>query len=142
MYACHEINLKPGFIAEAGSNFHAFVLCDGCARPGEHNNKSADASTGGENESFGVKKSPKDQSSESIDVSSLLVYPNPTSGQTTVVFPLAAGSFTVCDINGRIIVQQKLENNIKTHYLNLSRGVFYLKWTNESTVLTTKISVL
>lgn len=142
MYACHEVNLKPGFRAEAGSNFHAFVLCDGCARPGEHNNKSADPSTGGENETLGVKKSPKNQASESIDQLSLKVYPNPTSGQTTVVFPLAAGSFTVCDINGRIIVQQKLENNIKTHYLNLSKGVFYLKWINETNVLTTKISVL
>ena len=142
MYACHEINLKPGFSAEAGSNFHAFVLCDGCARPGEHNNKSADPSTGGENETLRVKKSQKNQATESIDQLSLKVYPNPTSGQTNVVFPLAAGSFTVCDINGRIIVQQKLENNIKTHYLNLSKGVFYLKWTNETTVITTKIFVL
>ena len=59
-----------------------------------------------------------------------------------VVFPQASGEFVISDINGRIVTQQKVAEENKTCYLTLPKGIYFLKWSESSLVITKKIIVL
>lgn len=142
MYACHEINLKPGFSAANGSNFHAFIRCDGCYRPREKNDSGSLSPNSGDvgNEAYGDVNSRMEAEEEREK--ELQVFPNPTTDQFTLVFPRASGHYLVSDMNGRIFEGQPVGEETKTQYLRLPKGVYFIRWVDGEAVITKKIIVL
>ncbi len=142
MYACHEINLKPGFSAANGSNFHAFIRCDGCYRPRGKNDSGTVPSDSGD-EGIGTSVDFK-QNAEPVEEKEkeLQAFPNPTTDQFTLIFPRASGHYLVSDMNGRIFEEQPVGEETKTQYLRLPKGVYFLRWVDGEAVITKKIIVL
>ena len=70
------------------------------------------------------------------------VYPNPTSGGVTILFPENKGNYVLVDANGRLIESSAVDESNQKLYLNLNKGIYFLRWNNENEVLTEKISVL
>jgi hypothetical protein len=142
MYACHEINLKPGFSSVHGSSFHGFIRCDGCYRP----HGKSDIGTSGDDSNGADNENQWDQShrtdSKKVTEEDLKVFPNPSSGQCTIIFPDISGEYIVSDVNGRIFKTGLVGEENKTTYLSLPRGIYYLKWIDGDQVVTKKILVL
>jgi hypothetical protein len=142
-YACNGVSLKPGFHAKAGSRFHAYVQCDGCSRPHE---KSGMAPSGGNSSANGEHEERsgwiETDTHEPEKENELQVFPNPASGEVTIVFPAAQGEYVISDANGRIYMQQPVGEENKISYLGLPKGVYILKWRGGKSVQTKKIIVL
>jgi len=71
------------------------------------------------------------------DISSFIIYPNPTKSEIIIQklnenYPTEV---TLFDLSGKIILQQKTQNNIKTN--NLSRGLYILTIKNDQGQLST-----
>jgi hypothetical protein len=142
LYACREINLKPGFSSAHGSSFHGFIQCDGCYRP----HGKSELETSGSNSETGQNEEQSTLSqgmiSETEREEELKVFPNPTADQFTIVFPKSEGDYVISDVNGRIFENGQVGEENKTRYLRLPKGVYYLKWVDGSRVITKKIMVL
>jgi hypothetical protein len=142
MYACHEINLKPGFSSANGSSFHGFIRCDGCYRP-HGKSESETSSDNYENQQNEEQlKSLSKVASETELIEELKVFPNPTTDQFTLVFPRVGGEYLIADMNGRVFVREAVVEENKTSYLRLPQGVYYLKWMDGAKISTKKIIVL
>lgn len=140
MYACHEINLKPGFSSANGSSYHAFIRCDGCYRP--HGKNNSEGSNGTNNPGNTEESNLYGKGSESKPENVLKVFPNPTTDLCTVIFPRASGECTVANVNGNIVYNQRIGEETKTTYLRLPKGIYFLKWIEGREIITEKIIVL
>ena len=141
-YACNGVHLTPGFHAQNGSKFHAYTHCDGCSRPrskSEAENPNSNNTNNEETNNILFEQGDTHFDEQKME---LKLFPNPNSGNCTVVFPQASGVFVISDMNGRIMTQQKVAEENKTCYLTLPKGIYFLKWSESSLVITKKISVL
>lgn len=142
-YACNGVHITTGFHAQNGSKFHAYEHCDGCSRPRQKNeaeNPNTDREVNQEkNQISSFEQRDLYVEEQKMD---LKVFPNPNSGDFTVVFPEASGEFLISDMNGRIVTQQKVAEENQTSYLSLPKGLYILKWVNNEEIITKKISVL
>ena len=121
-YACNGVHLTPGFHAQNGSKFHAYTHCDGCSRPrGKSEVENPNSNNTDNEETHNILLEPRDThlSEQKME---LKLFPNPNSGKCTVVFPQASGEFVISDINGRIVTQQKVEEENKTTVVSLPQG--------------------
>ena len=142
-YACNGVHITPGFHAQNGSKFHAYTHCDGCSRPRQksdventeqhENNNSAIDEPRSANQ-FGLENEKR-----AIE---LKLFPNPNSGEFTVIFPQASGEYLIVDMNGRIMKREFVAINNQTSYFTLPKGLYILKWVNNEEIITKKISVL
>lgn len=142
MYACREINLKPGFSSANGSSFHGFIRCDGCYRPhGKSELESSGSDSGNIQNEEQLNHFQRTMSEREVE-EDLKVFPNPTTGQFTIVFPGSKGEYMIGDLNGRIFETGQIGEEIRTKYLTLPKGIYLLKWTSGSELITRKIIVL
>ncbi|MDF3029259.1 MAG: hypothetical protein K0S23_3566 [Fluviicola sp.] len=142
LYACHEINLKPGFSSANGSKFHGFIRCDGCYRPhGKSNSENSDSNPGSAENAEQLNLIQRSLS-ETEGEKELQVFPNPTTDQFTIVFPRAGGKYLIADINGQVFKHEEVGEENKTIYIRLPKGVYFLKWIEQEKITTKKIIVL
>lgn len=122
-YACNGVHITPGFHAQNGSKFHAYTHCDGCSRPRGKSEVETSETTNEQNDASNeFQHSGSDEFNHKIQRDELKLFPNPNSGKCTVVFPQASGEFVISDINGRIVTQQKVEEENKTTVVSLPQG--------------------
>ena len=138
-YACNGVVLKPGFHAQAGSKFHAFAHCDGCSRPREQGMKT---NTGENNENrTDEKQALQTHHFNSNDIphqkTVLKVYPNPSDNGFTIEFPEIEGKYIISNTNGKLVEESKVLS--KTIFIQLPKGVYFLKWINKNGIQTQKI---
>lgn len=139
-YAGKEIHIKPGFHAQQGCDFHAFIAVDDCApEQGKSTTSSDPPMESAENERTFIDKK-KEGISHPEGIS---IYPNPSPGEINIVFSdQLFGDFTVFSYLGERILRQAIpaERNIK---LNLSKGHYLLHVkTMEGRSITKQIIVL
>lgn len=140
MYACHEVNLKPGFSSEAGSSFHAYIHCDGCSRPREtksNNSTQEEQTTVQENNELNFTS----ETNKSEDAA-IQVYPNPTNAAFTVVFPSENGTFFLTNMNGVVIEKGEIGEESRTKLFTLTKGSYIIKHIDQQKVNSKKIIVL
>src|SRR5690554_4685235 len=140
-YACNGVTLKPGFHAKAGSKFHAFVHCDGCSRPREQGMKmSNDETEETREEQHIISIETLNVIDENKQHTTLKVYPNPSNNGFTIEFPDATGEYVISNTNGKRIKENKVLT--KTTFIQLPKGVYFIKWVNKGEVQTQKIIAL
>ncbi|PKR81258.1 hypothetical protein CW751_06650 [Brumimicrobium salinarum] len=141
-YACNGVVMKPGFHTQQGSKYHAFVHCDGCSRPreqgmktnnGQHNEKRAD-------EKQLMQAEDDNTNDEARQKTVLKVYPNPSDKGFTIEFPEPEGSYIITDTNGKIIKENRVLS--QTVFIELPKGIYFLKWMSSNGVQTKKIIAL
>lgn len=139
-YVAHEtIILQDGFVAEEGSNFHAYIepclSCDddvAMTSPG-HNNNDRRYSNGDNHSNIilvgdNQKISTLSQSNESIQ--GITIYPNPTDGMFSVSFnnpDECMKQITVVNHQGSIVVNKDNPNDNVINMNNLSSGLYIVK---------------
>lgn len=141
-YAGYEINIKPGFHAQSGSNFHAYIEAD-CPNGG---NKSAQ--TNGGSSEQGNAESDRDRIinfpvSELELMNSIEVYPNPSSGEVNFRWKqITLKKFDIYTSEGTLIYNQRIANQ-NSLQLNLKKGVYFCAFHTETgSRITKKVIVL
>ena len=139
-YVAHEtIILQDGFVAEEGSNFHAYIepclSCDddvAMTSPG-HNNNDRSYSIGDNHSNIilvgdNQKISTLSQSNESLH--GITIYPNPTNDMFNVSFnnpEECMKQITVTNHQGSIVVNKDNPNDNVINMNNLSSGLYIVK---------------
>ncbi|WP_146194215.1 T9SS type A sorting domain-containing protein [Brumimicrobium oceani] len=141
-YACNGVVMKPGFHTQQGSKYHAFVHCDGCSRPREQGMKT---NNGGSNESNADEKLAlhvvPNKSEDDIHQKTVLkVYPNPSDNGFTIEFPEMNGFYIITNTNGKRLKESKVLS--KTIFIELPKGIYFVKWKSTNGVQTKKIIAL
>lgn len=140
-YACNGIHITPGFHTQSGSRFHAYEYCDGCSRPREGGKSASNTESDQESNELQISLLDNDNKEANLAID-LQIFPNPATEGFTVLFPLAAGNYSIFDSNGRIFKQGPIAENNKKLYIELPKGVYFLKWNENEQVITKKIIVL
>jgi len=138
-YAAHEqVLLQDGFLAEAGSSFHAHIeLCESCEEGRTVGGISNVAGTGNDNpaDTLPTPKSLQTETSFAND-HALAVHPNPTDGLLSVELSNGAGiaNAVLYDLQGRIVETchgSSLQGGTATLSLNsVPAGVYVLRVTD------------
>ena len=138
-YAAHEqVLLQDGFLAEAGSSFHAHIeLCESCEEGRTVGGISNVAGTGNDNpaDTLPTPKSLQTETSFAND-RTLAVYPNPTDDLLTVELSNGAGIANVVlyNLQGRVVetcCSASLQGGTATLSLNsVPAGVYMLRVTD------------
>lgn len=145
VYAGKSISIQPGFHAQAGSDFHAFIAFDGCSRPREegkslteNNNTTTESNQGFSKEKQEVPELAKQPLSNDI-----VIYPNPNNGSCVVKVPeeQIGGSYAIVNTNGTII-QSGVFQNKTTEKFDLPKGLYYFQWRFKGASTIKKIIVL
>lgn len=142
VYACKEIHIPTNFHAQPGGVFHAYIHCDGCYRT-EGKPENTNESENNENLEEDISQyqlNTKDF--EGAVHPELQIYPNPTTGELTILFPEGHGIFEIVDLNGGIMNENASVPETKRTTLRLPQGMYLLRWQGVQGVLTKKISVL
>ncbi|HNS17407.1 MAG TPA: C10 family peptidase [Bacteroidales bacterium] len=131
LVAGSQIFLKPGFHAQNGSYFHAYISEEGCSEPLNPVtiiSAMDDQANGGDTLSEYILGTEHPASERSV-----IIYPKPTNGLVNVgVQPLDPGRkfmILLYDLRGRILFRQEMMSPGKTE-LNLSsfpRGMYIMK---------------
>ena len=143
VYAGQEINLKPGFHSQQGSEFHAYIDYD-CYPDGgkSQQNTRNDSKVPKEliiNE-FEISQSKQKIENEHFDIS---IFPNPSIAEVTVLFPVnLEGNFEIANSIGAIIQKNTVPSDYKS-ILKLESGIYFLHYqSNLGHNLTKQIIIL
>jgi hypothetical protein len=143
VYAGQSVSLKPGFHAQAGSDFHAFIAYDGCSRPRE-DGKSSDSNSQTTELDNNTNQNLTDfGDSNNETIPDIVVYPNPTRGSFVIKVPheQLGGSYSIINTNGNVLQTGVIKNS--THKkIELPNGVYFLHWKHNETLSIKKIIVL
>ena len=139
--ACNEVILKPGFETQLGSDFHAHISCNSCSKPrsaevGDYFDLNEDTDLGSDKVMVDL------YSNENLNTK-ISVYPNPSNGEITISIPdeLSDAHFEIFDLLGNKMNSGLLERNKTTVNLNLEKGFFILRISNNGRVVTKKIHI-
>jgi hypothetical protein len=141
-YGFNEVVMEDGFEIQEGGEPHAYVHCDGCSRPREQGMKT----NNGENnqnridENYALKVEDYDSNNDKHQKTVLKVYPNPSDNGFTIEFPEVNGDYTVTNTNGKNIQENKVLS--KSIFIELPKGMYFLKWINKNGIQTKKIIAL
>lgn len=139
-YAGKEVNIKPGFHAQQGSDFHAYIDMNDCVTD---EGKTAISSKTQMESAQNERRLIDEQEVGISDPEEINIYPNPSLGEINIVFSdQLLGDFTVFSYLGERILQQIIpaERNVK---LNLPKGHYLLHVkTAEGNTITKQIIVL
>lgn len=143
VYAGQSVSLKPGFHAQAGSDFHAFIAYDGCSRPREEGKSSDSNSQTMELDNNAVQQLNDIGDSKNETTLDIVVYPNPTRGSFVIKVPKEqlGGSYTIVNANG-IVLQTGVINITTDKKIELPNGVYFVHWRYNETLRIKKIIVL
>lgn len=127
VYAGREINLKSGFHAMQGSEFHAYIDddyddCDPFARKSAQstNNNSQNKNLSLSND---VYLQEENLNKEQFQIS---IYPNPSTSEITIIFPPnVEGSFEIINAVGTSIQKNTVPSEHKT-IISLETGLYFL----------------
>jgi len=141
-YACNGVAMGDGFEVQQGGKFHAYVQCDNCSRPREQGMRINNGE-GNENRADEMQSSLVD-SQNPIDnnhqKASFNVYPNPSDKGFTVEFPEVNGNYIITNTSGKRV--QENEVLTKRSFVELPKGVYFIKWINKNDIQTLKIIAL
>lgn len=140
-YAGKEIHIKPGFHAQNGSEFHAYIASDECPRDEGKSTLSSDPEM--QNISNDRAMFYENEGEEVSDQKEIRVYPNPSNGEINLAFPNELfGDFTVFSYLGERIIQQTIPVERSVTF-NLPKGHYLLHVkTTEGKTITKQIIVL
>jgi hypothetical protein len=139
-YAGTEVNIKPGFHAQQGCDYHAYIALDDCPRDEGKSMLPIDQDRpNASHEEFLLYQN----KGEVSDREEIRVYPNPSQGEVNFSFADELfGDFTVFSYLGERILQYTIpaERSVK---LNLPKGHYLLHVkTTEGKTITKQIIVL
>lgn len=125
-YAKESVIMYPGFDAQYGSNFHAYIDADGFCE-GSQRLKAP-------NDGFSLDETTKNEVLESSGVGSMLgIYPNPTQGEVSIeTASIQQGVLEVLDMQGKMVYTQNVAKQEKV-LLDLStfrKGVYLIRLYN------------
>lgn len=131
VYAGKTVSIQPGFHAQAGSNFHAFIAFDGCSRPREEG-KSLNENNDTIAESNQERSIQEQEALELIThplSNDIVIYPNPNNGSCVVKVPeeQIGGSYAIVNTNGTII-QSGVFQEEREKIFDLPNGIYYFQW--------------
>ncbi|MGM0479771.1 MAG: T9SS type A sorting domain-containing protein [Bacteroidota bacterium] len=123
--ACKSVNLKPGFHAQGGSEFHAKVNDDVCSC-----GKAKSTGNASGNNEYNAKEATTVLSLEEKSVNSMEIrlYPNPGKGKVNLEIMdenVRRFDFFVYDLQGKEISNDSVEGKITT--ITLEKGVYIVK---------------
>lgn len=78
--------------------------------------------------------------SNETEFQDFIIYPNPSSNGFTIEFPEAIGEYMISNTNGKLIEENKVLT--KTTFIQLPKGIYFIKWINKGEVQTQKIIAL
>jgi len=140
--ACNEVILKPGFETQLGSDFHAHISCNSCSRPrsaevGDYFDLNEDTDLGSDKVMVDL------YGNENLNTK-ISVYPNPSNGEITISIPdeLSDAHFKMFDLLGNQKSSGVLERNRTTINLNLEKGFFILRISNNGKQFIKKIQII
>lgn len=131
--------MSDGFEVQQGGKFHAYVQCDDCSRPrmqgmntnDEGNNQNSTDENGA------LQTDPNILENENSQNSGLNIYPNPSENGFTIDFPKANGDFIILNTKGKHIKEGKVLS--KTIFIELPKGIYFVKWIYKNEVQNQKI---
>lgn len=142
VYAQNSVHIKPGFHAQSGSDFHAYIAYDGCSRPRE-GGKSATVKNNSEKGSTTTTIRKDVMESEKTSLTDILIYPNPNNGSCVVKIPAAqlGGSYAILNTNGVILRSGVFREQTEQRF-DLPKGVYYFQWRRGKQYIVKKIIVI
>jgi len=66
--------------------------------------------------------------------------PNPSTNGFTIEFPEVEGEYIISNSNGNLIQQNSVRT--KSTYLQLPKGIYFVKWINKNGIQTQKLIAL
>lgn len=100
------------------------------------------AHTGGTTDTLVIPMNPHGVGLDEVEVRSLTVYPNPSSGHLTVLIPESGASqLKIYSVGGEQLNSWNIDSNQSTIdlQLDLPAGIYSLQWTDASTIATQRI---
>ncbi|HEY9082323.1 MAG TPA: T9SS type A sorting domain-containing protein [Vicingaceae bacterium] len=139
-HAKNEIIIKPGFHAQYGSDFHAFIYYDDC----NGGNKAVNENTESNHQMSNTNNSSITLTPKAMEEESLFsVYPNPTDGMfyINVINNITPQSYIeITNLVGITVYSSLLNNN--TTSIDISdqpNGIYLIKLTSNDKMITKKI---
>jgi hypothetical protein len=128
VYAGDVISIKPGFHTQAGSSFLAYIHNDeeDCSFSGMAPNQSESVISKEKNISS-LDEEKNNSNTEKKEIDEVQVFPNPSDGNITIVFPTdATGVYELVDVMGTVVERNDIPMEKKTN-LRLEKGVYLIK---------------
>lgn len=160
VYGGAAVDIKPGFHAQNGSTFHAFIQPpDDCLNGGDNGNKSVESS--GTNTSDLKQFKNIEDSVDSSEEIVVELYPNPNTGHFNFIVHNSAinaetpnnwhqinqelakpnGILYVYTLGGQIVHQQNITEVQTLLSLNLEKGLYIVAYKSDSEWITLKMTV-
>lgn len=127
VYAGQGISIKPGFHAQAGSDFHAFILEDGCSRPrtSSANTNEEDGSNSG-GKQVNSSGTTLEKADFELDVK---IYPNPNTGEINILLPEGeeTAQYEILSLQGVKVQEGVIGENRSTIQLRFPNGTYFIR---------------
>lgn len=134
-----DSNLPNGFYVATSRTPNAFNALNGLSSKDKSNNGNGN----GNGKDSDLKKDKNKRSAAQV---SLTIYPNPASKSLTIVMPLANGSLSLIDLQGRVVYTQEEirseEFNLPIASLKLSPGLYLVRWQKDEMIETDKVWII
>jgi hypothetical protein len=127
------ITLNPGFTAEAGSDFYAFI--HNCSSPGNSFRQMVSDAA--------IDQSPLQDNSQKNDELIVSVFPNPTAGDFAIKSPKEIKEISILDLSGKEVFHadhiDQLEYQVR--FAGNPEGMYILNMTIDGKLITKKVII-
>lgn len=127
VYAGEQVVMKPGFHAESGSTFHAFIRIPPCSASGMSQNSGNNDRKADENYAIRFVENNIKEVEKSED-QKVKLYPNPNNGSFTIEVTdiYLDGEFLIFDTYGKKLYFETIKRNVTQINRRLESGVYYV----------------
>jgi hypothetical protein len=127
VYAGEKVVMKPGFHAESGSTFHAFIRIPPCSASGMSQNSGNNDRKADENYAIRFVENNIKEVEKSED-QKVKLYPNPNNGSFTIEVTdiYLDGEFIIFDTYGKKLYFETIKRNVTQINRRLESGVYYV----------------
>lgn len=142
VYAGNAVIILPGFHAQAGSEFHAYIDISDC--DANYGGRSAEGGQdANENEKVLIHATPKEQTEVESNQNQITIYPNPNDGsflfQTN--FDLNNATISIFNLTGQQVFTSLITSASTRLELELEKGVYLVIYQNGETRETIKMVI-